>query len=186
MIVFCAIFFAILIFPIYINTNCFINKESKKIFFKIDAFKIIKIVGGYISFYKQGLAIHISEKKALLIPFKNFIGIKEKVKPLKDYHFIKFNSLIEIGTYDNLIFPIVFSNIYAWHNNLLGRILYNKKPYIDYRNDVNIIENENSLNVYVKLVTILNLLMILISLIKIITEKILNAINRKKQNKFSN
>ncbi len=177
MIIFCTIFFAILIFPIYLNVNVFYNKEIKKIFLRVDFFRSIKIVGGYFNFYKEGIAFHVKENKALLFPYNNSLELKNKVKPLKDYHVKKIVFRIDIGSKNQEEISIFLLCFYVWHNAIARGILYNAKPYIEYKNNLNIFEESNRLNTFIEFTTIFNLLMIILSLIKIFLEKTIYANN---------
>ena len=70
-------------------------------------------------------------------------------------------------------------------NQLYGYItdyFSSTKPYLKMKNDIIIEEKIKKFKIYLNNVLVLNLLMILISMIKIMGEKIIYAI-RKKQNK---
>lgn len=177
MIIFCTIFFAILIFPIYLNIKVFYNKKIKKIFLRVDIFRIIKLVGGYYSFYKDGVAFHIRENKALLFPYNNSLELKNKVKPLKDYHVKKIVFRIDVGTKNQEDLSMLLLYIYVWHNSIVKSVLYNVKPYVEYKNNLNIFEGCDRLNTFIEFTTIFNLLMIILSLIKIFLEKTIYANN---------
>ena len=170
------IIFTLLIFPIFLNIDVYYRKDIKKVFFNICIYKRLKVFGGYISIIKDGLLIHYTNKKALLISFKSIFGIKNKVKPLKDYHFININSLIESDYSDNQLNTTVLAFVYVWHNQLIGRILAELKPYLKYKNEIELYEYKKETCLYLETTTIFNLLMIIISLIKMLVEKMLYAV----------
>ena len=60
----------LLLFPIVITTDAYYLLRSKKIAFSIRLFGKIKIVGGYLSTYEGGVAIHISDAKAIILGYK--------------------------------------------------------------------------------------------------------------------
>jgi len=110
-------------------------------------------------------------------------GIRKKFKPLKDYHFIKFNSILELGGKNDLINAISAGFIHNYIFNYLEWFFYHKKPYVDLKYKTIIIKDTNKLNYYCNLTVIFNLLMVVISLIKILMEKIIYAIrNKARQN----
>lgn len=60
---------AILFFPIYIETNAHYDMNRRKFTLGIYLYKILRIFGGYLATYNGGLAFHVSEKKAIIIPY---------------------------------------------------------------------------------------------------------------------
>ena len=60
----------ILFFPIYLETDAHYDLNRKKLGFAVYAYKKIPVVGGYVSTYKGGIAFHITDKKAILVPYK--------------------------------------------------------------------------------------------------------------------
>lgn len=175
MIIFCTIFFAILLFPIYTHVDIFFNKSCKKAYVNVNLYKFLKIFGGYFSLYKGGVALHLNDRKAILFPYKNIFDIRNKVEPLKDYHIKKINFRLDVGYRNCQEISIYLPFVYVWHNELLGNVLSQVKPYLDYENSLYVYENDNRFNIFLEITTIFNLLMVLISLVKISMEKLLNA-----------
>lgn len=151
-------------------------KYSIKIFF-------IKILYGKIEKQPEGIVIHLNKKKAILIFYKDIFGMKEKAKPLKDYHLINLNCQLDLGIKNNLIAATEIVFLYNYTTELIKWLTFNKKPYFSLQSKVNIYENKDIFNYSLKCTILLNLLMILISLIKIFVEKIYYAFrNRLQQN----
>ncbi len=173
----------IIIFPLYISVNCFLSKELGKTFFSIYLFGTIRILSGYVQIINGGIAFHIRKNKVYIYEYKNFFNIKKSVKPLQDYHLIKFNSLIEIGS-SNVLEPMSTSFILNYFNNIIIWFFANKKPYLKINNDINVYEGKNIFNIYLKTGVMLNAVMIVLSIIKICAEKIINEIKQRQQNKF--
>lgn len=174
----------IIFFPLYISVNCFFSKELEKTFFSIYLFGTIRILSGYAQIVNDGIAFHISKNKVYIFEYKNFFDVKNSVKPLHDYHLINFNSLIEIGSSNHLLDSMSASFILNYFNNIIIWFFANKKPYLKINNDINVYEGKNILNIYLKTGVMLNVLMIILSIIKICVEKIINGIKQRKQNKF--
>lgn len=173
------IVFVILIFPIFVNINLKFNIKNKRLEYKIRLFKFITILFGYVEIVKEGFVIHINNIKAVIIKYKSIFKIRKKVKPLKDYHILKFYSNIEISqpNEDNLEF---ISTILLLKGalDILASNLTIVKPYLTIKNNVNIKDENNIFKLNVRAQVILNLLMIILSFIKIYTEKIIYAIKK--------
>ena len=59
----------LLFFPVYLETDGHYDVNGRKLAFSVNAYKRIKLFGGYIATYPGGLAVHLSQKKAVLIPY---------------------------------------------------------------------------------------------------------------------
>ena len=176
----------ILFFPLFLSINGFISKDLKKIYFSICLFGFIKILSGYAQFLSDGVAFHLTRKKAYIYFYKKIFDLKNSVKPLKDYHIIKFYSVLEIGSLNGLFLPLSAGIALNYVNNIILWLFDNKKPYVKINNYIDIYENKDIFNLYLKASLVLNLLMIILSIIKICVEKIVNGIRKRKQNKFCN
>ncbi len=174
--------YIILIFPIFISMEIYLSKTDKKAYFGIYAFGFIRLFGGYAQVLKDGFVIHLTDNKAIFIPFKKTIGLQKSFKPLKDYHIIRFYTLTEIGSSGDLTAPLFAGFIFSYLNAFTDWFFRSGKPYLKIKNDLDIYSGEEKFNVYVHSVIVFNLLMIIISIIKIVAEKIIYAFGKSKQN----
>lgn len=76
---------AILFFPIYVEIDAHYDMNRRKFAFGVYAYKTIKIVGGYIATYTGGLAMHLSQKKAVLIPYSQVDSERKKFSFIKTF-----------------------------------------------------------------------------------------------------
>lgn len=179
--IFIIVFVLIIFFPIFIRIKAELIKNENKIFFKFYLFKIIKVYSMYLDFKSDAIFIHLTKKKAVLIKYSSLINIRAKVKPLKDFHFIKLITQIHIGSTDNdfLLLETYFFINYIFQN--IKWFFSNKKPYLKLDNQIFLYENEKLFNIYIDLSLILNIFMVILSIIKITVEAIINGISKRKQ-----
>lgn len=59
----------LLFLPMSLKLVAHYDMNRKKFCFVVYLFSFIKIVGGYIATYEGGFAVHVSEKKAFLLPY---------------------------------------------------------------------------------------------------------------------
>lgn len=59
----------LLFVPMTLKFVAHYDMNRKKFCFVVYLFSFIKIIGGYIATYKGGFAIHISKKKAIVLPY---------------------------------------------------------------------------------------------------------------------
>ena len=76
---------AVLFFPIYFEADAHYDLNRKKLGFATYFYKKIPLVGGYVSTYKGGVAFHISDKKAILVPYKKMESERKKFSIMKTF-----------------------------------------------------------------------------------------------------
>ena len=180
--IFAIILFSLLVFPLFVNVKICLLSKNKKLFFVVQLFSFIKLIGGYIEILEgDGIIIHLSKRKATIIDKKSILSMGKKVKPLKDYHVIKFEVLIELGAKNSELLNMETAFIINFAFEIAKWLIYNKKPYVKFDRRINIYEELTDTNLFVNSVFLLNLLMIVLSLIKIMVGKIIYAISRRKQ-----
>ncbi len=165
----------ILIFPIFISGKFYFNKNEIKIYYRITLFKFIKIIYGYAELLKDGIILHLTKNKAVLLPYSNIFEIKEKVKPLKDYHLITADLNMNLGSED-VFLPASATFIVNYAYNYLRWFLCHKKPYFKFKNTANVYVGASVFEVKFNGTAVFNLLMIVLSLIKILIGKVYYAI----------
>ena len=161
------VIFTVIIFPIFINVGSIFIAEDKKVYFNIRLFCLIPILSGYIERKNTKLFIHVSKNKALMVNLIDFTNIKKGVKPFFDYHFITQYSRIEIGNETNFLTPLSAGFLSSFIINIMRWVVINKKPYLKIDNNIFVYEEESKFNIFFKSTLVLNLLMIILSLIKI-------------------
>lgn len=168
----------ILMFPIFLNFDFLIKNNLKRLWFGLHAYGFIKLAGGYAERIREGFAIHFAKKHAFILKSEDVFGAGKKVKPLKDYHFIRLYSLVELGSEVEDEKPIIGGFLLNYIGAMISRHFGIMKPYLKMRNDVNVYMGEKVFNVYFSGTVVFNLLMVFLSLIKICTEKIAYAFGK--------
>lgn len=173
------ILYILIILPLFIRVEGFFDKESKKVQYKIKLFRFITILFGYVELIDEGIVIHVNNIKAFIIYYKEIISLRKKFKPLKDYHIYRLNSSINLGSKNNYVKVYAFSIVYNSIANAVGFAINVVKPYLKIKNDINVYQNKNILNINFSFVIVLNILMIILSFIKILLEKMIYAIKKQ-------
>lgn len=88
---------AILFFPVYVEIDAHYDMNRRKFAFAVYAYKAIKIIGGYIATYTGGLAMHLSQKKAILIPYSEVDSERKKFSFVKTFRLKKLTLTAETG-----------------------------------------------------------------------------------------
>lgn len=172
-----AIFFA-LIFPIFVSVFAVFGKNDKSLSFGAYLYGAVCVFAGKIKQRGGYLFIKHTFNKGKYVPVYKVLSVKKSIKPLNDYHIISLRSLTEAGTGENLFLTVLCANAFNTVNDIAGDVITANKPYLTFRNDLNLIENDMRLNVFIKTVVVFNLLMVLLSFIKILAGKLFYAIKK--------
>ena len=86
-----------LFFPIFFEADIHYDMNRKKFAFNLLFYKWLKILGGYVSPYPGGIALHISPKKAILIPYSKMNSERKRFSFLKTFRLVAFRITTETG-----------------------------------------------------------------------------------------
>lgn len=87
----------LLFFPIYTKTTIYYDADGRKCGFAVYLYKFLFLGGGYIATYPGGLALHISKKKAILLPFREIEAERKRVSWLKSLRLQSLEIHVETG-----------------------------------------------------------------------------------------
>ena len=88
---------ALLFFPIYLDTEAYYDMNGRKCTFCVNAYRIIKLLGGYIATFKGGLAVHLSPKKAVLLPYMEMNKERKRFAAFRSFRLRTFRLTMETG-----------------------------------------------------------------------------------------
>ena len=87
----------LLFFPIIFRADQHFDLNKKKMGFAVFLYGKLKLIGGYAKSYKGGLALHISPKKAIVIPYTQMNNERKRFSIMKTFHLQSFILTIETG-----------------------------------------------------------------------------------------
>ena len=137
--------------------------NGRKLAFSISLYRFIRVFGGYIATYQGGLALHVSQKKAILVPYKQLNKESKRVSIIRTFRLKKINTTIETGA--EYLLPSAYLQV-------IFRILFfamgGKKEKIE--NNIWLTDGD-TLRVTVNFTVRFNLFMLFVKLIKSIKER---------------
>ena len=98
----------VLFLPIIFETDLHLDLRKRKFVFCIYLYGKIKIIGGYAQTYKGGVALHTSQKKAILLPYKEMDAERKRFSFIKTFKPIAFTLTTETGA--EYLFPIALAH----------------------------------------------------------------------------
>lgn len=99
---------AILFFPIYVETDAHYDMNRRKLTFGVYAYKFLRVAGGYIATYTGGLAVHLSEKKASLIPYAQLNSERKRFSIMRTFKLKSLKLTTETGV--EYLMPIALAH----------------------------------------------------------------------------
>ena len=71
--------------PIPLKTNVHYDMNRRKFCFSVYLFGFLRIIGGYIATYAGGLALHITKKKAILLPYSQINSERKRFSFIRTF-----------------------------------------------------------------------------------------------------
>ncbi len=166
------------LFPVFVHTDVYVDIRENRTNFSVRLFRLIKIVGGYIKLKTDGIAIHLSEKKAAFFSFSKMLEPRRRFQITDGIQLYKFHQIIETGGAQT-IWGIMIASTLQSFGGAAYAVLKTKHPFLSLKNGT-LLAEKPCLKYSAQIVVIINGLVIAIALIKKLLEVIINW-NRKKR-----
>ncbi|MBQ9782399.1 MAG: hypothetical protein IJW26_04380 [Clostridia bacterium] len=149
------IFLILFTIPIKINLKVFLGFKDKKIFFTSDVYRFIKISSGFIDFTNNRLILRLKNKKSSCLKYKDMLPDKVKTDFILHFDLINFHSAILFGGEFNEFkaFSCIFLNSLS---KIAYQVLKGQKPYLKFRNDVFLLEEDEPSGLMTNVVAVTN------------------------------
>ena len=171
------------LFPIFLNLNAFVDGKEKKGCFGIYLFRFFKIYGGYATLYKEGIAFHLTKKKAVLLPYKELGNTRKKFEITDGFQVYSYHQIVEIGNRENVGGAVLAA---AFIESLAGALFarfFAEKKYLSLKSGVMLTPESDTLKVSVSMTAIFNLLVLSMASTKILLEKVIEYERKRKKQK---
>jgi hypothetical protein len=87
----------LLFFPIVLEGDVHFDLDRKKLGFVLYGYKVFKLIGGYVTVYPYGIALHISDKKAILRPFSDMDSERKRFSFIRAFRVLSCSLTTESG-----------------------------------------------------------------------------------------
>lgn len=149
--------------------------HRRKLAFVMHINKFFRVLGGYIATYKGGFALHVSEKKAILLPYKEMNSKRKKISIIRTFRLKALSITTECGAQYFLqmaalqeFFEGVFL-IFGGKKEKLERNLW--------------LTDGDVLRISMSVVIRLNLYMVMRNILKFLKEKVRCYVRQKSKNR---
>lgn len=87
----------VLFFPVRIETDAYADLQKRKLVFGVYLYGKIKIIGGYVTSYLGGFALHVKKNKAILLPYSRVEAERKRFSFVKSFRLEKLFVTTETG-----------------------------------------------------------------------------------------
>lgn len=170
------------VFPLYVSIDAHLDLKENKCCFYIGLYRHVKILGGYGRLEKDGIALHLTKKKAIFIHYGNMADTRKKFEITKGFQLVQFHQTIETGG-ANSMFSIVLGAVNSALTGSIFSVLQTRHPFLSLKNNL-LLTNRSELKVTFHGEVVFNGIVIATTLIKKISEAIIIWIRTKKSTAF--
>ena len=176
----------LLIFPLFLKVTLELNGGEKAAFFTLKLFGINIGKGRLVlSDEKDGVRLYKKGKLVKTIYWRQMFSFNTAIKPFSDYSIISVKTCLTLGREESVMAPIIITNILSFISEFFKWFFALNKPYLKINDSYFIEEKQDVFDLKISIRILFNVLMVLLSIIKIVTEKIANGTKSRKQNKQS-
>ncbi len=86
----------LLLFPIFVDLHLYVDILENKASFALSPFGL-RMIGGYCELRKEGAAIHLTEKFAVLIPYASMRDTRKYFEVTAGFQLYRFRQVVETG-----------------------------------------------------------------------------------------
>ena len=125
---------SIFIIPLPFSVKILFVLESRKIYFSIYFFRLLKIKSGYLNVKKQAVFLHLTDKTAIVFSISEMMPRKDSLEFLNLFEFTKIRYSVFIDAVNGVgrFLALSFINML---NSATYSVLKETKPLTDFRGD---------------------------------------------------
>ena len=166
------------LFPLYVRVEAHLDVKENKCWFFVGLYRHIKVFGGYGQLENDGIALHITKKKAIFLPYAKLADTRKKFEITQGFQLMRFHQVVETGGADT-IYGIMLGAVSNAVAGSLFSILQTKHPFLSLKNNL-LLTNRAQLKITLESEVVFNGLVLAVALTKKLLEVFINWIRTKK------
>ena len=164
--------------PLYVRVEAHLDVKENKCWFFVGLYRHIKIFGGYGQLKKDGIAVHITKKEAIFIPYAKMADTRKRFEIMQGFQLMNFYNILETGGADS-VYGIMLGAVFNAATGSIFSLLQTKHPFLSLKNNL-LLTDKAALKLTVQSEVVFNGLVLTIALTKKILEVIITWIKTKK------
>ena len=166
------------LFPVFVYTEGYLDIRENKAWFSIRLYKRFKIFGGYGQVGKEGIALHLTPKKAVIFYYDQMGDTRKRFEITDGFQLYRFHIIVETGGSQSPAGVLIASALQSIGSATFA-VLRTKHPFLSLKNGT-VLTEQPCLKVSLQTVTVFNGLVISMAFAKKILEAFINWIRKKR------
>lgn len=162
----------ILLFPVYVDVYLYADRRDAKLGFALYLYDCVRILGGYARPYPAGVAFHLSEKRAFLLPYREMLSARKNFEITKGFSVCRYRQVIELGGAENAAGALMAGALLGKTADVLFADVRRRSDAV-LASDILVNMGRQGGRVAVNVTVVFDLLIVLIAVGKLILEKVL-------------
>lgn len=175
--------FFLLIFPIFVSIDVYATSSQNKIGFSLNAFGFLKLFGGYITIEKDALAVHISDKKAICIFYKQAMSNQTMLSITSGFQIYALKINVELGMEEYPTLALMGANFLQVVSAIAFPVLKERYPFVNLKNTVLLSPHKKGGAVAIHFVTVFNQIAVILAISKLILKEIIEYVKQRRSKK---
>ena len=173
-------FFGILffLFPIFVYVDAYVDVKENRCWFSLSFFKYLKVFSGYMQLHPDGLIFHLTKKTAIILPYKQMMGMRKKFEITNGFQLYRFHQIVEAGSPDK-ISGIVLGAILHSISGQVFSVMQTNHPFLSLRHST-LLSGSGEIKITINTAFVFNGLILSIAFTKKLLEAIINWIRKKR------
>ncbi len=170
--------FFLTFFPTFLWLDAYVDIRKNRAWFSLSAYRHLKFFGGYGQLDREGIAIHLTEKKAVFIPFDKMADTRKKFEITKGFQLWRFCQTVETGGADSVYGVLIAAFLQSVGGGSFA-YLRTKHPFVTLKNNT-LLADTACLKVSVETATVFNGFVLGMAFLKKALEAFINWIRKKR------
>lgn len=166
------------VLPLSVSIDAHLDVKENKCWFFIGLYRHLKLLGGYGQLTKEGIALHITKKKAVFIPYSEIADTRKKFEITQGFQLMRLHQIVETGGADS-IYGIMLGALNTAVAGSLFSVLQTMHPFLSLRNNL-LLTHKGEFKITVQGEVVFNALVLTVALTKKLLEAIIKWIRTKK------
>ncbi len=173
----------LLLFPVFLYADSYVDITENRAWFSIALYRFLRVFGGYGQLDREGIAVHLTKKKAVFVPYREMTATRKKFEVTKGFQLYVFHQIVETGGAER-VYGVMLAALLQAAGGAACSVLQTQHPFLSLRNST-VLNDEPCLKITTRSVLVFNGLVLIIAFAKKITEAFLKWIRDKKSTTFS-
>ncbi len=167
-----------LLFPVFVEIYFYADAGQAKVWFSVSLYRILPAIGGYAEPRQEGIAVHLTEKFALLVPYADMSKARKKFEIFKGFQLLRLHQTLECGGAEAPYSALVGAAFSAVSGSACS-VLLTRHPFLSLRSRL-ILSDRPAVRVTAEAALVFNQLVLLVAISKKILEALINWIRKHK------